>query len=132
MYGVILMNNKRIGTQTVVLPSSPSVIGFAAVGGKFESQGPLAGSFDLLEQDSMFGQKTWEQGESVMQKKALETALFKAGIQKSQLDYVFAGDLLNQCIGSSFSLRDSNLPFYGLYGACSTMGESLSMAGGQD
>jgi len=128
MYGVILMNNKRIGTQTVVLPSSPSVIGFAAVGGKFESQGPLAGSFDLLEQDSMFGQKTWEQGESVMQKKALETALFKAGIQKSQLDYVFAGDLLNQCIGSSFSLRDSNLPFYGLYGACSTMGESLSMA----
>ena len=122
------MKNKRIGKQTVFLPASPSVVGFAAVGGKFESQGPLADHFDLLEQDSMLGQKTWEQGESMMQKKALDAALSKAGLQKKQLDYIFAGDLLNQCIGSSFSLRDSTIPFYGLYGACSTMGESLSMA----
>ena len=119
---------KHLGKQTVVLPSAPSIISFAAVGGKFEGQGPLANNFDLLEQDSMFGEKTWEKGESVMQKKALETALSKAGLQSDQLDYIFAGDLLNQCIGSSFSLRDSEIPFYGLYGACSTMGESLSMA----
>ena len=84
--------------------------------------------FDLLDNDSLWGQQTWEQGESIMQKKALETALAKGNLQKSQLDYILAGDLLNQCIGTSFSLRDSDIPFYGLYGACSTMGESLSLA----
>ena len=122
------MKNKRVGKQTVALPSSPSIIGYAAVGGKQEAQGPLGNEFDLLETDSLFGQKTWEQGESVMQKTALEIALSKGELSKSQLDYVLAGDLLNQCIGTSFSLRGSGIPFYGLYGACSTMGESLSLA----
>ena len=93
-----------------------------------ESQGPLAEYFDRLEQDALFGQQTWEQGESAMQKLALETALSKCGLAKGALDHIFAGDLLNQCIGTSFSLRDSDIPFYGLYGACSTMGESLSLA----
>ena len=122
------MSSKRIGQRTIALSSPPSVLSFAAIGGKFESRGPLAAYFDYLDQDSFFGQKTWEQGESAMQKKALETALAKARIKTDQLDYVLAGDLLNQCIGSAFSIRDSNIPFYGLYGACSTMGESLSLA----
>lgn len=122
------MDNKRIGQQTAALQTPPSIISFAAVGGKMESQGPLAEYFDHLEQDALFGQQTWEQGESAMQKLALETALSKCGLTKAALDHIFAGDLLNQCIGTSFSLRDSDIPFYGLYGACSTMGESLSLA----
>ena len=122
------MNSKLLGRQTVALSAPPSVLGFAAVGGKFESQGPLSDCFDLLDTDAFFGQETWEQGESAMQKKALQIALEKAGLQAADTDCIFAGDLLNQCIGSAFSLRDFGIPFYGLYGACSTMGESLSLA----
>ncbi len=117
-----------MGRQTVALAAPPSVVSFANIGGKFEGNGPLADSFDELNKDSFFGQKTWEQGESVMQKRVLENALKKAGLESKQLDYILAGDLLNQCIGSSFALRDFGIPFYGLYGACSTMGESLSLA----
>ena len=117
-----------MGRQTVALAAPPSVLSFANIGGKFEGNGPLADSFDELNEDSFFGQKTWEQGESVMQKRVLENALKKAGLESKQLDYILAGDLLNQCIGSSFALRDFGIPFYGLYGACSTMGESLSLA----
>ena len=117
-----------MGRQTVALAAPPSVVSFANIGGKFEGNGPLADSFDELNKDSFFGQKTWEQGESVMQKRVLENALKKAGLESKQLDYILAGDLLNQCFGSSFALRDFGIPFYGLYGACSTMGESLSLA----
>ncbi len=119
---------KRMGRQTAALSSPPSVLSFANIGGKLEGQGPLAGTFDELSDDSFFGQKTWEQGESVMQKRVLEGALRKAGLEAGQMDYILAGDLLNQCIGSSFALRDFHIPFFGLYGACSTMGESLSLA----
>ncbi|MDY3281997.1 stage V sporulation protein AD [Dysosmobacter sp.] len=122
------MASKRMGRQTVALEHPPSVESFACIGGKQEGKGPLAEYFDQLEQDSYFGQKTWEQGESVMQKRALELALHKGGLKEEQLDYILAGDLLNQCIGSSFALRDFRVPFYGLYGACSTMGESLALA----
>ena len=119
---------KRIGTRTVRLEHPPAVLGFAAVGGHMEGKGPLRDCFDEISEDHFWGQKTWEQGESTMQKHALRKALEKATLHEENIDYVFAGDLLNQCIGSSFSLRDSNIPFYGLYGACSTMGESLSLA----
>ncbi|MBQ9646794.1 MAG: stage V sporulation protein AD [Oscillospiraceae bacterium] len=119
---------KRIGARTVRLERPPAVLSFAAVGGHMEGKGPLRDYFDELNEDHLWGQKTWEQGESVMQKHALSHALEKANLHEADVDFVFAGDLLNQCIGSSFSLRESNIPFYGLYGACSTMGESLSLA----
>ena len=122
------MNHKRLGPQTIVLASPPAVLAFASIGGKMESQGPLASYFDELEQDSFFGEKTWEKAESAMQKRVLGRALEKAGLSPADLDYIFAGDLLNQCIGSSFGLREFHIPFYGLYGACSTMGESLALA----
>lgn len=122
------MNSKRIGSRTVALSDPPSVLSFSNIGGKLESQGPLAPYFDELCSDSFLGEKTWEKGESAMQKRVLSSALAKAHLTASQLDYVLAGDLLNQCIGSSFGLRDFQIPFYGLYGACSTMGESLSLA----
>lgn len=122
------MKSKRIGTQTMQLSTPPSVLSYAAVGGRMEADGPLSQYFDELSTDHFWGEKTWEKGESTMQKHALSRALEKANLQPDELDAVFAGDLLNQCIGSAFSLREFNIPFYGLYGACSTMGESLSLA----
>lgn len=122
------MLTKRLGRQTVLLAKPPSVLSFASIGGKFEKNGPLAEYFDELDEDSFFGEKTWEKGESIMQKRALHEALRKGKLKAAQLDYILAGDLLNQCIGTSFALRDFRIPLYGLYGACSTMGESLSLA----
>lgn len=122
------MNNKRLGQQTVALSNPPSVISWANIGGKMEGDGPLAEYFDEISQDSFFGEKTWEKAEATMQKRVLLRALKAAGLLPRDLDYVLAGDLLNQCIGSSFAMRGMGTPFYGLYGACSTMGESLSLA----
>ena len=96
---------------------------------KKEKEGPLADYFDYLSEDSSFGEKTWEKAETLMQKKAIELALQKGGIQKEQIDFLFAGDLLNQCISSAYASRELQLPFFGLYGACSTMAESLCLAG---
>ena len=122
------MTNKRLGRQTVALAAPPTIRAGACVGGKMEAAGPLAAWFDCLEEDSFFGQSTWEKAESYMQQTALSLALEKADLRAENLDYVLAGDLLNQCIGTSFCLRSFQIPFYGLYGACSTMGESLSLA----
>ena len=122
------MQSKRLGRQTVRLSRPPSVVSFAAIGSRQEAKGPLAAYFDELSPDSFFGAKTWEQGESAMQGKALEYALQKGGLKPADLDYILAGDLLNQCIGTSFGLRDFQIPFFGLYGACSTMGESIAIA----
>ena len=118
---------KRLGRQTVALEKPAVILSHAAVGGKMESEGPLRNYFDHLSQDSFFGEKSWEKAESAMQKTALSRALEKGGMTAKELDYVLAGDLLNQCIGTSFGLRDFGIPFYGLYGACSTMGESIAL-----
>ena len=122
------MPTKKLGSQTVALAEPPAIIGHANVVGKKEGDGPLADSFDHIEQDDTFGEKSWEKAETAMQKLALAKALDKAGQAASNLDYLFAGDLLNQCIGSGFAARGQDIPFFGLYGACSTMGESLSLA----
>lgn len=122
------MTSKRMGRQTVRLSNPPSIAGHASVVGKKEGEGPLKNSFDFISNDSLFGEKTWEKAESKLQKQALAGALDKAGIPASNLEYIFAGDLLNQCISTSFALREQGIPFYGLYGACSTMAESLSLA----
>lgn len=101
---------------------------WASIAGKRESEGPLGHTFDITSKDTYFGQKTWEQAEKHMQQLALDTLASKSGISKRDFDLVFSGDLLNQCIGSSFSLRNMKIPHLGLYGACSTMSESLLMA----
>ena len=121
------MTSKRLGRQTVRLAQPPSVVSYANIGGKFEGNGPLAEHFDQLCPDSFFGKDTWEQAESAMQQRVLERALEKGGLMPKDLDYVLAGDLLNQCIGTAFGLRGFDIPFFGLYGACSTMGESLAL-----
>ena len=122
------MTTKKRGSQTVVLSNPPSIVGHANVVGKKEGEGPLADSFDYIAPDDTFGESTWEKSESAMQKQSLELALNKAGQAASNLDWLFAGDLLNQCIGSSYAARDESVPFFGLYGACSTMGEGLALA----
>lgn len=118
---------KRIGKQTLALPSRPAVIGYAAVAGQKEGEGPLKERFDYLAEDSYFGEKSWEKAESHMLKKCFELACGKAGISPSALDYILAGDLLNQCVSSAFAMRDCAVPYLGLYGACSTMAEGLSL-----
>ena len=119
--------NKR-GRHSFILPQQPVITAWASVAGKKESEGPLGHCFDLTSQDTRFGQKSWEQAEKQMQKLALDTLLQKAGMERHQLGLVFSGDLLNQCIGSSFTLRNTGVPHLGLYGACSTMAESLLLA----
>ena len=104
------------------------ITAWASVAGKKESEGPLAHTFDKTSLDTLFGQSSWEQAEKHMQQLALETLLEKATIKSSDIDLVFSGDLLNQCIGSSFTLRNLDIPHLGLYGACSTMAESLLAA----
>ncbi len=122
-----MASNKR-GKQSFMLPQAPVITAWASVAGKKESQGPLAHTFDHTSQDTLFGQKTWEQAEKKMQQMALDTLLQKAGVKEDQINMVFSGDLLNQCIGSSFTLRNRQIPHLGLYGACSTMAESLLLA----
>ena len=122
------METKRIGAQTLRFSRPPRVESFANIGAKLEGQGPLADYFDELSEDSFFGEKTWEKGEACMQKRVLSRAMEKATRKPEELDLIFAGDLLNQCIGTSFALREFGVPLCGVYGACSTMGESLALA----
>lgn len=119
---------KRMGRCTLQLENRPSIEGYASVGGKMEKMGPLGEEFDWTCEDTTFGEKTWEKAESRMQKITLEKAMTKAGTTPEGLDLVFAGDLLNQCVSSTYGLREMGIPFLGLYGACSTMAESLLMA----
>ncbi len=122
------MAANRCGKQSFLLPQMPVITHWASVAGKKESEGPLQHCYDVTSQDTLFGQKTWEQAEKQMQKMALDTLITKAGIHKEQIGMIFSGDLLNQCIGSSFTLRNTGIPHLGLYGACSTMAESLLLS----
>ncbi|MDD2955061.1 MAG: stage V sporulation protein AD [Oscillospiraceae bacterium] len=118
----------KIGSRTLRLDSRPGILSFAAVGSKKESEGPLAQEFDQLCPDAAFGQPTWEQAESYLQRECVDLALAKGGLSPQELDLIFAGDLLNQCIGSAYGMRGMAVPYIGLYGACSTMAESLLLA----
>ena len=114
--------------KTIFLKSKPRIIANAGVAGKKEGEGPLGSEFDEIFEDTTMGQDCWEKAETELMKSAIETAISKSALQKSEIDAVFAGDLLNQCIGSSFAMREISTPFVGLYGACSTMALSLCMA----
>jgi stage V sporulation protein AD len=119
---------KKLGRQTYALSTPPTILGYANVVGKKEGEGPLSATFDFINPDTSFGEDTWERAERTMQKLALNKALAKAQKTAREVDLLFAGDLLNQCISSGYAARDVEIPFFGLYGACSTMAESLSLA----
>lgn len=120
---------ERIGTYTLKFTERPSIIGNAAVVGKTEGEGPLKDYFDRIFEDDTLGQKSFEKAESALQMEAVTLALQKAKKKPEDMQYILGGDLLNQCIGTSFALRDLKIPFLGLYGACSTMALSLGLAG---
>ncbi len=119
---------RKISRNTFIMDSPPTIRSFSSTAGKKEGEGPLSQYFDEIEQDAYFGQKTWEQAESELMRRTVVRAVSKAGISNDEVDYMFAGDLLNQCISSTYGLRDLNIPLLGLYGACSTMSEGLVLA----
>ena len=122
------MSIHKRGRQSFVLPQLPVIDCWASIAGKKEGEGPLASTFDAVYTDTKFGQPTWEQAEKYMQQLALKKLMEKAGLSPHDVDLVISGDLLNQCIGSSFTLNNTGIPHLGLYGACSTMAESLLTA----
>ena len=111
--------------KTITLKSKPKIIANAAVVGKKEGQGPLGKEFDEVFSDTTLGQDSWEKAESLLLKNAVKKAMGKATLTEGDLQLICSGDLLNQCIGSTFALRSFGVPFWGLYGACSTMALSL-------
>lgn len=119
---------KRVGKYTLQMEHMPSIEGYAAVCGKKESEGPLGKYFDHIFDDSSLGEASWEKAESRLQTEAVTRALNKANISAPKINYIFAGDLLNQCISSTFGLRDLDIPFLGQYGACSTMAQTLALS----
>lgn len=121
------MLEKKLGKQTVKLQKPPSIIATASIVGPKEGKGPLATYFDQVIDDELWGEKSWEMAESKLMREVLGKTAVKASMAVSGLDYILAGDLLNQCIAASFGLRESGIPLFGLYGACSTMGETMSL-----
>ncbi|MDO4343743.1 MAG: stage V sporulation protein AD [Eubacteriales bacterium] len=119
---------QRMGKQSIEFTKAPHVIGAASVVGKKEGEGPLGNSFDIICEDDRFGEDNWEKSESTMQNEAIQTALKNVGVRPAQVRYLFGGDLLGQLIATSFGVEELNIPLFGLYGACSTCGESLSLA----
>jgi len=119
------LSQKRVGNFSIKFDNPPSIIGAATIAGTKEAEGRLASYFDQTLKDERFGEESWEKAESKMQKTVLQNAVAKSGLSLNNLDFIFAGDLLNQCTASHYGIRESSRPFLGLYGACSTMAESL-------
>lgn len=117
----------RIGKQTVKLEKGAVIMETASIVGVKEGKGPLKDTFDKMLDDDTLGEKSWEKSESMLQKQTAQLALQKSGLNESDISYILAGDLLNQCVGAHYSVRDFDIPFLGLYGACSTMAESMSI-----
>ena len=118
---------KKIGKQTIKFDIPPTITECSSIVGPKEANGPLAKYFDKTLEDEFWGEKTWEKAESKIIKENVNLVISKAGIATNEIDCIFAGDLLNQCISSSFGLRDENIPFFGIFGACSTFVESMSL-----
>jgi stage V sporulation protein AD len=119
------MLSNKIGQQTFIFRNRPEILGTGSVVGVKEGKGPLGKSFDVVLEEDMFGEKTWEMAESKMLSESINIAMRKAGKNQDQIDAILSGDLLNQLMSSSFSAKDFSVPFLGIYGACSTMAESI-------
>ena len=118
---------QKLGKQTIKFDRPPTILETACIVGPKESDGPLAKYFDKCLEDEFWGESTWEKAESKIIRETVNTVIAKSGISSTDIDYCFAGDLLNQCISSSFGLRETNIPFFGVFGACSTFVESMSL-----
>ena len=118
---------ERKGQYTVTLSGRPTILGYSAVAGKREGEGPIGRYFDMVVEDTTLGEKTWEKAESALQRESFTRALNKAGFTPSQVNYLFAGDLLNQSIASTFGMRNTDTDIC-QFGACSTMAQTLALA----
>ena len=118
---------KKLGAQTIQFDNPIAIVETSSIVGPKEADGPLAKYFDQCLEDEFWGEKTWEKAESKIIKETVSSVISKSGIATTDIDYCFAGDLLNQCISSSFGLRELNIPFFGVFGACSTFVESLCL-----
>lgn len=123
-----MSGKKVVGKRSILFEKPPVIIGAGSVAGEKEGNGAFGRHFDIVEKDPLFGAKTWEEAESRMQQMATKIALRKAGLEPDQVRYLVAGDLLGQLIATSFGIMNFNIPMFGVYGACSTMGESLAIA----
>lgn len=121
------MKNKRIGSQTVKFENPPVILSTASVVGPKEGEGPLSSYFDKVVDDVLYGEDSWEKAESKFVTEGLQLAVQKANLTMNDMHYILCGDLLNQCTSSTFGIKDFKIPFFGLFGACSTMGESMSL-----
>ncbi len=121
-----MSSQKRLGRQTAKI-ENVCIISSASIVGEKEGDGPLANCFDVVLSDNEWNEKSWEKTESKMQREATRLAVSKANMKLDDIDRVFSGDLLNQCISASFGLRELEIPFLGIYGACSTMIEGISL-----
>ncbi len=121
------MGIKR-GRQTIELTEGVYIKDFFSSVGKTEGEGPLGEEFDVVYPDEYIEAKNWEQAENNILKHTVTGVFAKANLTCNDIDYAFSGDLLNQCTASSFALKDMDIPYFGLYGACSTMAESMSLA----
>ena len=118
---------KKIKRQTIKFKNPVYIISTSSTVGPKEGEGPLKDFFDLILEDSLYGEISWEKAESKITKETFARALEKANLSQEDIDYVISGDLLNQNTGSNFAIRDLNIPFFGIFGACSTIGEGLSL-----
>lgn len=121
------MTEKRLGEQTVILPSRPKIVAGASIAGPKEGQGPLGTMFDQVIEKDDFGEETWEKAECKLFLTAVRACLAKGGVNEKNVNYLLGGDLLNQIMSASIAARELGIPFVGLYGACSTMSESLGL-----
>lgn len=118
----------KTGKASIEFDNPPYIMEHASVVGEKEGNGPLGSYFDEVVTDPMAGKNTWEEAESEFQKRVVDVLLNKSGLKKEDIRYLFSGDLLGQLIATSFGIQTFEIPFFGLYGACSTMGESMSLA----
>ena len=119
---------ERISRNTFIMDSPPLIRSYAAIGGKMEGEGPLSKCFDQIYEDAYFGQETWEKAEGELIRLTVLKALEKGNLSKDDINFMIAGDLMNQCTTTSYGLRDLEIPLICVYGACSTMSESLMLA----
>ncbi len=121
------MAEKRLGKQTIQLQTPPSIISTYSIVGPKEGEGPLGKYFDTILEDEFWGEKTWEKTETKIEKECVSNVLSKVQLSSEDIHYLLAGDLINQCTPSAFGNRDTNIPFLGLFGACSTFVEGMSI-----
>lgn len=116
-----------MGSQTVKMENTVSIIGTASIVGPKEGDGPLKTYFDMILEDDLWGQESFEKAESKIQEESIKLAIANANLSPQDIEFLFSGDLLNQITSSSYTARQMEIPYFGLYGACSTMTESLSL-----